>query len=409
MIFASGFFDISRGVLMKKYIVNLLIPLILSVMLQAQAWAGASDFRKTKLAVLDFQLQGEEFETQDMGIIVAEWFITALVKAGRFEVIERGLLKKLLDEQKLSMTGIVDATTATKIGKFLGVKTIISGSVMKLQNVIEINARIIDVETASIIAAENVKSTAAVKLQDLVVQMSEKIIKNFPLEGYIVNKFGSTVTIDLGRVTGVKEEMEFSVYKEGKIIKHPKTGAIIDVQRIETGKIKITDVRDKIAEGIILHEVSPGSVSYGQLVSTMVGNLQPIPKELPTDAALGKALSSPAQSSKKDDSRKKGDGRSDVISMLKSSSLTDKEAAAKIVRKQYTKDQAILDIVNDELLKGYNSSSGSNDFVEAMALLCNALGASGEAKYASTLEKVSQEASNRKLKKYALKNLRRLK
>ena len=118
---------------MKRFLTPLFIVLILSVMLQATASAGSADFRKTKLAVLDFQLQGEGFETQDMGIIVAEWFITALVKAGRFEVIERGLLKKLLEEQKLSMTGIVDATTATKIGKFLGVKTIISGSVIKLQ------------------------------------------------------------------------------------------------------------------------------------------------------------------------------------------------------------------------------------------------------------------------------------
>jgi len=373
-------------------------------MLQTTTSAGSGDFRKTKIAVLDFQLQGEGFETKDMGIIVAEWFITALVKAGRFEVIERGLIQKLLEEQKLSMTGIVDATTATKIGKFLGVKIIISGSVMKLQNVIEINARIIDVETASIIAAENVKSTAAVRLQDLVVQMSEKIIKNFPLEGYIVNKSDSKVTIDLGRLAGVKEEMEFSVYKEGKIIKHPKTGAIIDVQRIETGKIIITDVRDKIAEGKILHEESPGSISYGQLVRTLVGNLQPVQKEPTVDAALEKALSSSTRPSKKG-----GDSPGEVAGMLRSSSLGDKENGAKIVAKLYKNDQKLLDIVNDELLKGYNSNSNDRNYVEAMAWLCNALGASGQAKYASTLETVSREAPNRKLQKYALKNLRHLK
>ncbi|MDP2862782.1 MAG: CsgG/HfaB family protein [Desulfobacterales bacterium] len=386
---------------MKKYIVPLLILPILLVMLQAQA--GAADFRKTKLAVLDFQLQGEGFETKDMGIIVAEWFITALVKAGRFEVIERGLLTKLLEEQRLSMTGIIDATTATKIGKFLGVKIIISGSVMKLQNVFEINARIIDVETASIIAAENVKSTAAVKLQDLVVQMSEKIIKNFPLEGYIVNKIDSKVTIDLGRLAGVKEGMEFLVYKEGKIIKHPKTGAIIDVQRIETGKIKIASVRDKIAEGEVLQEESPGSMSYGQLVSSIVGILQPVKKEPTVDTALEDALSPKGSSDKVTYSP------GDVVNMLKSSSLKDKAAAAKIVAKQYAHDQAILDIVNEELLKGFNSSSDSKDYVETMAWLCNALGASGQAKYASTLEKVSKEAPNRKLQKYAHKNLRQLK
>jgi len=388
---------------MKRFIAPLLTVLILSLLLQTSSLSA--DFRKAKIAVLDFQLQGEGFETKDMGIIVAEWFITALVKAGRFDVIERGLIQKLLEEQKLSMTGIVDANTATKIGKFLGVKTIISGSVMKLQNVIEINARIIDVETASIIAAENVKSTTSVRLQDLVVQMSEKIIRNFPLEGYIVNKTDSTVTIDLGRMAGVREEMEFSVYKEGKIIKHPKTGAVIDVQRIETGKIRITNVRDKIAEGKVLHEESPGSISYGQLVSTMVGSLQPVQIEPTRDVALEKALSS----SSKQPSQKKGESPGDVAGMLRSSKLEDKADGAKIITKLYKSDQKLLDIVNDELLKGYNSNTNDRNYVEAMAWLCNALGSSGQAKYASTLEKVSQDAPNRKLQKYALKNLKHLK
>jgi TolB-like protein len=388
---------------MKRIITPLLTVLVFLLLFQTAYSAG--EFRKTKIAVLDFQLQGDGFETQDMGLIVAEWFITALVKAGRFEVIERGLIQKLMEEQKLSMSGLVDAKTATKIGQFLGVKTIISGSVMKLQNVIEINARIIDVETASIIAAENVKSTTAVKLQDLVVQMSEKIIKNFPLEGYIVNKTDSRVTIDLGRVAGVREGMEFSVYKEGKIIKHPKTGAVIDVQRIETGRIVITDVRDKIADGKILQEETPGSISYGQFVSTMIVTLQPMQISEPArDSDLEKALSSKG----KTPAVKKGESQGDVAGMLRSSSMGDKADGAKIVAKLYKNDSKLLDIVNDELLKGYSSNSDDKNFVEAMAWLCNALGASGQARYASTLEKVSQGASNRKLQKYAHKNLRHL-
>lgn len=388
---------------MKRLIVSLLIVLIFTFLLQTVS--SAADFRKTKIAILDFQLQGEGFETQDMGIIVAEWFITALVKAGRFEVIERGLIQKLLEEQKLSMSGIVDETTATKIGKVLGVKAIISGSVMKLQDVIEINARIIGVETGSIIAAENVKSTATVRLQDLVVQMSEKIIKNFPLEGYIVNKTDLKVTIDLGRVAGVKEGMEFSVYKEGKIIKHPKTGAVIDVQRIETGRIVVIDVRDKIAEGKVLQEASPGSISYGQLVSTMIGSLHPVQTSAPArDTDLEKAFSSTAKAP----AVKKGQSPGDVTGMLRSPNMGDKADGAKNVIKLYKSDSRLLDIVNDELLKGYSSNSNDKNYADAMGWLCNALGASGQARYASTLEKVSQGASNRKLRKYAIKNLRHL-
>jgi TolB-like protein len=238
---------------------SLLIPL-----------SASAEFSKTKIAVLDFQLQGENFDNKDMGTIVAEWFITAMVREGRFDVVERRMLEKILGEQKLAMSGVVDANSATQIGKLLGVKVIISGSVMKLKEVTEINARIIDVESASIIAAENIKSAATARLQDMVIDMSEKIIKNFPLEGYVVNRSGDSVTLDLGVRTGVKTGMRFIVFKEGQIIKHPKTGEVLDVERIETGKVTITSVAQKICTAKIDEETEPGSVNYSQLVKSLI-------------------------------------------------------------------------------------------------------------------------------------------
>ena len=250
-----------------KATATLFLALLFASLLPSPAIA---EFSKTKIAVLDFQLQGEEFEHKDMGTIVAEWFTTAMVREGRFDVVERRLLEKILGEQKLAMSGIVDAESATQIGKLLGVKVIISGSVMKLKDVTEINARIIDVESASIIAAENVRSTVTGRLQDLVVEMSEKIIKNFPLEGYVVNRSGDSVTIDLGLRTGVKKGMRFIVYKEGQIIKHPKTGEVLDVERIETGKVTIDSVAQKICTANIDEEESPGAINYGQQVKSVV-------------------------------------------------------------------------------------------------------------------------------------------
>lgn len=243
---------------------------IILLLLLGSSFTAQADFTKTKIAVLDFQLQGEKFNIDDMGVIVAEWFITAMVREGRFDVVERRLLQKILSEQELAMSGVVDANSATQIGKLLGVKVIITGSVMKLRDVIEINARIIDVESASIIAAENVKSHITTRLQDLVVEMSQKIMKNFPLEGYVVNRVGESVTLDLGIRTGVKTNMRFLVYKEGQVIKHPKTGEVLDVERIETGTLKITEVRQKICKAIIIEESSAGSINYGQMVKSLV-------------------------------------------------------------------------------------------------------------------------------------------
>jgi hypothetical protein len=95
-------------------------------------------------------------------------------------------------------------------------------------------------------------------------------MKNFPLEGYVVNRSGNSVTLDLGVRTGVKNGMRFIVFKEGQVIKHPKTGEVLDVERIQTGSVTIDNVMQKICTARIDEEDSPGSINYGQLVKSMI-------------------------------------------------------------------------------------------------------------------------------------------
>jgi len=251
---------------MKKLLVLSMVSVLFSVFCAAPAH---TEFKKTKIAVLDFQLQGQGFETMDMGKIVAEWLITAFVKDGRFDVIERTLLEKIIHEQQLGVSGVIDANSAAKLGKVLGARVIISGSVMKIRNTTEVNARIINVQDGSIIAAESVKSEDATSLEPLVVRMASKIIMDFPLEGYIVQRSKKRVIIDLGKSAGVKKGMEFSVFKEGHVIKHPKTGEVLDIERMETGVIRIEDVKEKTASGIIVKEESKNAVAYGQMVKNL--------------------------------------------------------------------------------------------------------------------------------------------
>ncbi len=227
-----------------------------------------ADFQKTKIAVLDFELIGDKLETTDMGAILSEWFITSIVKSGRFDVVERAMLKKIIAEQKLSTTGIIDDSSASELGKILGVRVIISGSVLKIDNTIEINARVISVESGSIIAAENIRGTTNSDLHRLVNRLTSKIMRNFPLTGYIVKKNPKSVIIDLGLASGLAPGTEFIVYKEGAIIKHPKTGEVLDVEQILTGRIRIEKISRNVAKGKILSEESPG-IEYGQLVKSV--------------------------------------------------------------------------------------------------------------------------------------------
>ncbi|MFH0780590.1 MAG: FlgO family outer membrane protein [Pseudomonadota bacterium] len=246
-----------------------------------------AEFKKTKIAVLDFELKGDNFKTKDMGGIVAEWFTTSLVQDGRFQVVERAMLKKIIDEQKLGMSGLIDENSSSQLGKILGVKTIISGSVVQLNNAIEVNARIINVSTGSIVAAENLRSANTDNLKETIERLTAKIASNFPLTGYIVKKNNNSVLIDLGTTSHLRIGREFFVFKEGEVIKHPKTGEILDVEQIRTGRVKISQISANLATAKIIQEEPKQEIKYGQLVQS-IGNNEAQSEKKPESAVVKK-------------------------------------------------------------------------------------------------------------------------
>ena len=229
--------------------------------------SAKADFQKTKIAVLDFESTGDKLETADMGEILSEWFITSLVKSGRFDVVERAMLRKIISEQQLSTTGAIDEQSAATLGKILGVKIVISGYLVKQGDTVEINSRVINVENGSIVAAESIRCNSRNDLHALVEQLTTKIIRNFPLAGFVVKKNPTSVIIDLGLDAGLSSGTEFIVYREGEIIKHPKTGEVLDVEEIPTGRLRIAKVSKNVAEGDILSQEA-GGILAGHLVKS---------------------------------------------------------------------------------------------------------------------------------------------
>ena len=96
------------------------------------------------------------------------------------------------------------------------------------------------------------------------------------------------------------------------------------------------------------------------------------------------------------------------LRMLQSASAKDKRYAAKKICRSYLHNRTLLDEVNRQLLKGYKRTSSDRYHIDAMSWLCNVLGRSKQSRYSGTLEKVANSDANRKLKKYAAKNLRYL-
>jgi TolB-like protein len=176
-----------------------------------------TEYNKTTIAVIEFSdLQGN---VTDFGRFLAEELITRLYQTKKFKVIERHLLNKIIAEQKLSLTGIVDPTSAKQLGKILSVDAIVSGSITDLAQSLRINARLISTETGEIFAVastEIFKDESVIKLLQTGVKSptsdkktassqtttEKKILrkvdaKNFTFELKNVQMTSTTVIIDL--------------------------------------------------------------------------------------------------------------------------------------------------------------------------------------------------------------------
>ena len=107
---------------------------------------------KKKIAVVEFSdLDGM---VTAFGQHLAEELITELflISPGQFEVVERRQLMKVLSEQRLTMSGLLDAKAMESVGKILGIEAVVTGSMTDLESSIKINARMIGIETARVFA-----------------------------------------------------------------------------------------------------------------------------------------------------------------------------------------------------------------------------------------------------------------
>ncbi|MFP4164245.1 MAG: CsgG/HfaB family protein, partial [Chitinispirillaceae bacterium] len=67
--------------------------------------------------------------SQNVGEGMADMLTTALVKEGKYRVMERAKIDKIMEKRALGASGAVTPQTAAKMGKLLGVELAVMGSV----------------------------------------------------------------------------------------------------------------------------------------------------------------------------------------------------------------------------------------------------------------------------------------
>jgi len=111
--------------------------------------------RVLRLAVADFpDLRGS---TSDLGRYVAERLTTRLsAVTNRFAVAERRRLQQVVAELSLNQGDLVDPRSARRVGEMLGVDALLVGTVSPLGDRLDLDCRLVEIETNSVVTQGSV-------------------------------------------------------------------------------------------------------------------------------------------------------------------------------------------------------------------------------------------------------------
>ncbi len=332
----------------KGFFLLLLLLLTGSAEMLAQAapagTAPPAGGRKKRVAIMDFDygtvrsgiaaLFGSDI---DVGKGIGDLLVTRLVKDGTYSVIERKALDKILAEQNFSNSDRANPTSAAKLGRLLGVDAIIVGSITQFGNdtkntkvggggggwggfglggfsrkkskaIVSVDARVINIDTAEILAVAEGKGESSRESTSLlggggnwhgfgggavdfgssdfqqtilgeavkaaVDQMSSGLISSAPkvearvilVEGMVAAVEGGQIVLNVGAKSGLKVGDRLSVERVSREIKDPATGKVLRRMSSQIGIIQVTDVDDVSSVGNV---VSGNGIKVGDLAKTV--------------------------------------------------------------------------------------------------------------------------------------------
>ncbi|PIE55169.1 MAG: hypothetical protein CSA35_01665 [Dethiosulfovibrio peptidovorans] len=130
---------------------RVLLSLTLVVAMTTGAWAVLP------MAIPDFKVNGVE---PHLGAAVGEVLRTKLASVSGLSlvVVDKNHRIQAGSEQRIGSSGLVDPATAAAVGKAVGARYILIGSVNGLGGEISLESRLVDVDTGSVVQSFSVSS-----------------------------------------------------------------------------------------------------------------------------------------------------------------------------------------------------------------------------------------------------------
>ena len=165
------------------------LPLCAAVTVMATAVdhddVAAQDPELPTLAVLDLRDGGsmgpDVQDLSNLGTGIAMMLTTEMMRNPRANMVERDQIRQLIDEQGLSLSGMVDAQTAVEVGQLVGAQYMLFGTYTDVMSRLRVDVRVVDVETGLLRQAKEVTRPRE-EVFETVAELAQMVFQDLDLE-----------------------------------------------------------------------------------------------------------------------------------------------------------------------------------------------------------------------------------
>ena len=222
---------------------------------------------KLRVAIFDPTSSGATID-EGTKVAVREIISSVFVNSGKFTIVERSLIERVMQEQKFSTSGAVDDTQASEIGRLAGANKIVLSVVARTGNSMMLSIKFVDVNSASV-EKQKTQVSGANQLLDFVEPMTMELIREVEIERTIIN--------ELAKQQEISEQKQIVEQEE-----------IIEKQQIDEQQ-EISDQRD-VSE--LDNEIRIDSIIPQNDITTVIPNIYDPVETKPETLSIQKGATS---------------------------------------------------------------------------------------------------------------------
>lgn len=204
--------------------------------------------RPMVLSIVNIDERGGLASRDGLSIVLATRLGELLNASGRVQVVERAVIEQLLSELNLGSSELADPQTALKLGQLLAAKLIGTGSLLYLPDSTLLNLRVIDTETTAIAKTITHRLPADADLERELFALNRELLtavmKQYPLQGYVVKVDGDKAMLNLGRHQGVTTGTSFDVIEEGEEVTYK--GRVLKSDAKAVARMEVVQVEEEM-------------------------------------------------------------------------------------------------------------------------------------------------------------------